>query len=136
MLQPSPAAPSGSALQSLKVISACPRVGSRLARLFTSTPPSLRSTINKEMSPSRPLDPVRAATTAKSAIAPSATGFLTPLSIPLAAVSLTFFGDGLPFLEQRQRSDRLARGNRRQPFLLLRVAARDQQRFGCEIDGG
>ncbi len=48
------------------------------------------------MSLSRPLDPVRAATTAKSAIAPSATGFLTPLSTPFAAVSLTFFGAGLP----------------------------------------
>ena len=48
------------------------------------------------MSDSRPLDPVRAATTAKSASAPSATGFLTPLSVPPDAVSLIAFGDGLP----------------------------------------
>ena len=52
--------------------------------------------MNSEISDSRPLEPVRAATTAKSAIAPSATGFLTPLSTPPLAVSLTAFGDGLP----------------------------------------
>ena len=48
------------------------------------------------MSLSRPLEPVRAATTAKSAIAPSGTGFFTPLSVPFDAVSLMLIGDGLP----------------------------------------
>ncbi len=48
------------------------------------------------MSLSRPPDPVRAATTAKSAIAPSATGFLTPSSVPPFADSLIACGDGLP----------------------------------------
>ena len=52
--------------------------------------------MNSEMSDSRPLDPVRAATIAKSAIAPSGTGFLTPLSVPPDAASLIAFGDGLP----------------------------------------
>jgi hypothetical protein len=35
---------------------------------------------------------VRAATTAKSAIAPSGTGFFTPLSVPPEACSLIAFG--------------------------------------------
>ena len=48
------------------------------------------------MSESRPVEPVRAATTAKSAIAPSSTGFFTPLSVPPEACSLIAFGDGLP----------------------------------------
>ena len=42
------------------------------------------------------LEPVRAATTAKSAIEPSATGFLVPLSVPPEAASLIAFGEGLP----------------------------------------
>ena len=52
--------------------------------------------MNREISDSRPLEPVRAATTAKLAIAPSGTGFLTPLSAPPLAVTLIAFGDGLP----------------------------------------
>ena len=96
MLQPSPAAPSGSALAFLKVSSACPRVGSTLVSDLTSTPPAFRSTRNSEMSASRPVDPVRAATTAKSAMAPSGTGFLVPLSVPPEAASLIACGDGLP----------------------------------------
>ena len=54
------------------------------------------STMNSEISVSRPLDPVRAATMAKSAMAPSGTGFLTPVSVPPDAVSLIACGDGLP----------------------------------------
>ena len=91
--------------------------------------------MNSEMSLSRPLEPVRAATTAKSAISPSGTGFLTPLSAPPDAASLIAFGEIALALEQRQRADRLARGDLRQPLLLLRLAAGEQQRLGSEIDG-
>ena len=59
-------------------------------------PPAFKSTKNSETSVSRPLEPVRAATIAKSAIAPSGTGFFAPLSVPADAVSLTACGDGLP----------------------------------------
>jgi hypothetical protein len=45
---------------------------------------------------SRPLAAVRAATMAKSAIAPSGTGFLMPLRLPPEAESLIACGDGLP----------------------------------------
>jgi len=48
------------------------------------------------MSLSRPVEPVRAATMAKSAMAPSGTGFLTPLRAPPEAVSWIARGDGLP----------------------------------------
>ena len=48
------------------------------------------------MSLSRPVEPVRAATMAKSAMAPSGTGFLTPLRLLPDAVSLIACGDGLP----------------------------------------
>ena len=48
------------------------------------------------MSVSRPLEPLRAATMAKSAIAPSGTGFLVPVSVPFATASLIACGDGLP----------------------------------------
>ena len=37
--------------------------------------------------------------------------------------------------EQRQRADRTARRDQGQPFLLLRIAAGEQDRFGGEIDG-
>ena len=99
-LQPSPGVPSGSALQSLKVSSAWPRVGSTLVNGLTetpaSTPPPFMSTKNSEMSLSRPLEAVRAATMTTSAIAPSGTGFFTPASVPPDAVSLIPCGDGLP----------------------------------------
>src|ERR1700729_2356799 len=96
MPQPSPAAPNGSALQFLNVSSAWQRDGSRLVRFLASTPPAFISTKNSEISESRPPDPVRAATMAKSAMAPSGTGFLTPLRLPLETASLMFCGDGLP----------------------------------------
>jgi len=44
---------------------------------LASTPPAFISTRNSEISVSRPVEPVRAATMAKSAIAPSGTGFFT-----------------------------------------------------------
>src|SRR6202161_3109695 len=96
MLQPSLAGPSGSALQFLKVSSAWPRDGSILESGFASTPSAFMSTRNSEISVSRPLDPVRAATMAKSAMAPSGTGFFTPLRLPPTALSLIACGEGLP----------------------------------------
>ena len=89
------------------------------------------------MSVSRPLDPVRAATMAKSAMAPSGTGFLTPLRLPPDAVSLIACGDGLP-LPSNSASVPIASPDAisGQPFLLLRVAAGEQDRFGREIDRG
>jgi hypothetical protein len=53
-------------------------------------------TRKSDISLSRPLAPVRAATTTKSAIAPSGTGFFTPLRLLPDAVSLIACGDGLP----------------------------------------
>ena len=93
------------------------------------------STRNSEISVSRPLDPVRAATMAKSAIAPSGTGFFTPLSLPPDAVSLIACGDGLP-LPSNSASVPIASPDAisGKPFLLLRLAAREQDRFGGEID--
>ena len=128
MLQPSPAAPSGSALQFLKVISACPRVGSTLVRSLTSTPPALRSTMNSEMSA---LAPARAGARGDHGeIGDRAVRHRLLDAVERAArrgeldrlrrrIALA--------LEQRQRADRLARGDLRQPFLLLRIAAGDQQ---------
>src|SRR5580704_928628 len=67
-----------------------------LVNALTSTPSAFMSTRNSEMSLSRPLDPVRTATMTKSAMAPSGTGFLTPLRLPPEADSLIASGDGLP----------------------------------------
>src|SRR5258707_1046696 len=72
------------------------RDGSTLVSDSASTPSALMSTKNSEISVSRPLDPVRAATIAKSAIAPSGTGFFTPLRLLPEAESLIACGDGLP----------------------------------------
>ena len=80
--------------------------------------------MNSEMSASRPVEPVRAATTAKSAMAPSGTGFLVPLSVPPEALQLDRLRRRIALaFEQRQRADRFARRDLRQPLLLLRVAA-------------
>ena len=69
------------------------------------------------MSVSRPVEPVRAATMAKSAMAPSGTGFLTPLRLPPDAVSLIALRRRIALaFEQRQRADRLARGDRGSHF--------------------
>ena len=87
------------------------------------------------MSLSRPVEPVRAATMAKSAMAPSGTGFFTPLRLLPDAVELDRRRRRIALaFEQRQRADRFARGDLRQPFLLLRLAAGEQDRFGGEID--
>ena len=95
------------------------------------------STRNSEISASRPLEPVRAATTTKSAISPSGTGLLTPLRLLPEAVSLIACGDGLP-LPSNSASVPIASPEAisGQPFLLLRLAAGEQDRFGGEIDRG
>ena len=136
MLQPSPAAPSGSALQFLKVSSAWPRVGSTLVSSLTSTPPALRSTRNSEISASRPVEPVRAATTAKSAIAPSGHRLLDAVERAAGRGELDRLRRRIALRLRTAPAcrSRFARGDLRQPLLLLRVAARNQQRFGCEID--
>lgn len=60
------------------------RVGSMVSTASRVTPGPFRSTINSEIERSSLLEPVRAATTAKSATSPSATGALAPVSAPFA----------------------------------------------------
>ena len=73
---------------------------------------------------------------AKSAMSPSGTGFFTPLRLSPEAVSLIAAGDGLP-LPSNSASVPIASPRRsRQPLLLLRVAAGEQDRFRREIDRG
>ncbi len=49
------------------------------------------------------LAPERAATTAKSAMSPSATGVLVPLSLPLTTVALMFFSLTRPMPSARAK---------------------------------
>ena len=75
---------------------------------LASTPSAFMSTRNSEIPVSRPLDPVRAATMAKSATAPSGTGFFTPLRLPPTARELDRLRRRIALaFEQRQRADRL-----------------------------
>ena len=70
-------------------------------------------------------------------MAPSGTGFLTPLRLPPDAVSLIASGDGLP-LPSNSASVPIASPDAimGSHFLLLRVAAGEQDGFGRQIDRG
>jgi hypothetical protein len=70
----------------------------------------------------------------KSAMAASGTAVLVPESLPPLTVA-SDFGDRSPgAFHQGEGADGLAGGQLRQPGFLLRGAARQQQRFGGEID--
>ena len=98
-----------------------------------STPGCSRSTSSSESSP--PVPPVRATTTIVSAFCPSGTNSLLPRQAVARAVAL---GDvelarssgllGAGLFGDRERQDALARGDRRQDVLLLRIVAGAQHR--------
>ena len=133
--QPSPAAPSGSAAAPSKVIRACERVGSTVATGARVTP--ARSQVDEEQrhgggaAPSAAL----AATMAKSATSPSATGSLVPLRRPSRATVVEVARmRRLRALGEREAADGLAQRQAREPPLLLLRGAGEQQRLGGQVD--
>src|SRR4029453_15692608 len=124
--QPCPAAPSGSAAARSKTMRACERGGSTVATVVRVTPGPFRST---RKSPARPAPPSAARTTAKSATSPSSTGILVPLRFPPSTRAVR-----VPALGHRKAADGRALGDPRQPALLLRVTAREEQRLAGEVD--
>lgn len=136
MLQPSPAAPSGSALQFLKV-----SLGLAARRIEIGEALGLDAAgleVDEEQR-----DIAIAAARSRARSKDREIGNRAVRHRLLHTVEQTIGSGKLDVLrrrvaralEQRQRADRLARGDRRQPFCLLRLAPGDQQRFGGQING-